>query len=50
VVEMPLADMFWGDRYGRLRDPFGQSWALAQHVRDVPPEEMAEAAKQAMGG
>jgi PhnB protein len=50
VVEMPLAEMFWGDRYGKLRDPFGHSWALAQHVRDVTPEEMAEAAKSAFGG
>lgn len=50
TVEMPLTDMFWGDRYGKLRDPFGHSWALAQHVRDVSPEEMVEAAKKAMGG
>jgi PhnB protein len=50
AVEMPLTDMFWGDRYGKLRDPFGQSWALAQHVRDVSPEEMAESAKQSFGG
>jgi PhnB protein len=43
-VVMPLADMFWGDRYGRLTDPFGHEWAIAQHVRDVSPEEMAKAA------
>lgn len=43
-VVMPLADMFWGDRYGRVTDPFGHEWAIAQHVRDLSPEEMAEAA------
>jgi len=30
---MPLADMFWGDRYGRLRDPFGVNWALAAPIK-----------------
>jgi PhnB protein len=43
-VVMPLADMFWGDRYGRVTDPFGHEWAIAQHVRDLSPEEMAKAA------
>jgi PhnB protein len=42
-VVMPLADMFWGDRYGRVTDPFGHEWAIAQHVRDLSPEEMAQA-------
>ncbi len=37
---MPPADMFWGDRYGVLTDPFGHSWSIATHVRDVAPEEM----------
>lgn len=41
---MPLADMFWGDRYGRLVDPFGHQWSVATHVRDVSPAEMAAAA------
>ncbi len=41
---MPLTDMFWGDRYGRLTDPFGHEWSLAQHIKDVSPDEMAEAA------
>jgi PhnB protein len=41
-VESPLADMFWGDRYGRLRDPFGHSWAVATHKEDVAPAEMAK--------
>ncbi|MDJ0949268.1 MAG: VOC family protein [Alphaproteobacteria bacterium] len=44
---MPVENMFWGDRYGRLIDPFGHSWAVATHVRDVPPDEMEQAAAQA---
>jgi uncharacterized glyoxalase superfamily protein PhnB len=47
TVIMPLADMFWGDRYGKLRDPFGHEWSIAHHIRDVPPAEIAEAAKKA---
>ncbi|HEV8338210.1 MAG TPA: VOC family protein [bacterium] len=38
-VVMPLADMFWGDRYGQVRDPFGHIWAIATHKEDVTPEE-----------
>jgi uncharacterized glyoxalase superfamily protein PhnB len=45
TVTMPLQDMFWGDRYGQLRDPFGHSWSVATHVRDVSIEEMEQAAK-----
>ena len=37
---MPPADMFWGDRFGQLTDPFGHSWSLATHKEDVAPEEM----------
>lgn len=37
---MPPQDMFWGDRYGRLTDPFGHQWSLATHIEDVTPEEM----------
>jgi PhnB protein len=40
TVTMPLSDMFWGDRYGKLTDPFGHSWGVATHVEDVAPEEM----------
>jgi PhnB protein len=40
TVDMPLADQFWGDRYGKLTDPFGHNWGLAQHVEDVAPDEM----------
>lgn len=41
AVRMPLADMFWGDRYGIVEDPFGHRWSLATHIRDVSAEEMA---------
>jgi PhnB protein len=47
-VTMPLADMFWGDRYGKLIDPFGHEWALATHKEDVGPEEMDRRAEEAM--
>jgi PhnB protein len=39
-ADMPPQDMFWGDRFGKLTDPFGHSWALATHIEDVAPEEM----------
>jgi PhnB protein len=39
-VKMPLADMFWGDRYGVLTDPFGHAWSLATHKEDLTPEEI----------
>jgi PhnB protein len=48
TVRMELADMFWGDRYGQLDDPFGHRWSMATHIRDVSPAEMEEAMK-AMG-
>lgn len=38
--EMPPQDMFWGDRFGKLADPFGHKWQLATHKEDVAPEEM----------
>jgi PhnB protein len=50
TVTMPLADQFWGDRYGHVRDPFGFSWALATHKEELTPEEMAERQKQAFAG
>ncbi len=37
---MPASDMFWGDRYGKLADPFGHQWGLATHKEDVSPQEM----------
>ena len=48
TVTMEVADQFWGDRFGSVRDPFGHLWSIATHVEDVPPEEMAERAKAAM--
>jgi uncharacterized glyoxalase superfamily protein PhnB len=45
---MPPADMFWGDRYAQVEDPFGHVWAIATHQRDVTPAQM-RAALQAMG-
>ena len=39
-VRMPLMDMFWGDRCGNVEDPFGYRWNIAQHVKDMTPEEM----------
>lgn len=47
---MPVADMFWGDRYGVLEDPFGHRWSIATHVREVSPEELAKAAGTACQG
>jgi len=50
TVRMPVADAFWGDRYGIIEDPFGHSWSVATHVRDMTADEVREAAKQAMCG
>ena len=47
-AEMPPSDMFWGDRFGKLMDPFGHSWSLATHIEDVAPDEMARRGKEAM--
>src|SRR3954454_5163493 len=45
-VRQPLKDMFWGDRHGQVDDPFGHRWNIAQHLRDVPHDEVvAEAAR-----
>ena len=42
-ITMPVEDMFWGDRYGRLEDPFGHQWSVATHKLDVSPEQMQRA-------
>jgi len=39
-VTMPVADMFWGDRFGKVVDPFGHHWGVATHIEEVPPQEM----------
>ena len=48
-VTMPVADMFWGDRCGRLEDPFGHHWSVATHIRDVTPAEMQDAMRKMAG-
>ena len=45
-VTMPVADQFWGDRYGKLEDPFGHHWSVATHVRDVSMEEAQKAMRE----
>ncbi len=44
-----MSDMFWGDRFGQVRDPFGHKWSIATHVKDLTEAEVVEAAKAAMG-
>jgi PhnB protein len=44
---MPVQDMFWGDRYGKLKDPFGHEWSVATHKRDLTPDEMQKGAAEA---
>lgn len=47
AVTMPLADQFWGDRYGQLRDPFGHKWSVGQTKSSPSEEELEEGAKAA---
>ncbi len=52
-VAMPVMDAFWGDRYGKLTDPFGHEWSIATHTQDLTLEEIqkgAEAFFSQMGG
>ncbi len=44
-VTMPVAEMFWGDRAGHLKDPFGYSWMIATHTKDLTPEEISKNAE-----
>ena len=46
-VEMPVMDQFWGDRYGRLRDPFGHKWSIGTHVKDLSEDEMKKGMDEA---
>ena len=48
TVEMPVADMFWGDRYGKLRDPFGHKWSIGTHKADLSMEEMKKGMDEAL--
>ncbi len=41
-VVFPVADMFWGDRYGKVKDPYGHEWGLATHTEDLSPEEIGK--------
>ena len=45
-AEMPVSDMFWGDRFGQVSDPFGHRWSLATHKEDLTPEQMKPRAQQ----
>ncbi len=47
---MPPQDQFWGDRYGKVTDPFGHHWSLATHIEDVTPRQCAERAAKLFGG
>jgi uncharacterized glyoxalase superfamily protein PhnB len=47
TVKMPPDDMFWGDRYGVVTDPFGHNWSFATHLRDMTPEEIGKAMEEA---
>jgi PhnB protein len=49
TVEMAPTDMFWGDRYGKLADPFGHKWSIATHTADLSAEEMERSMKAMMG-
>ncbi len=48
TVVMPLADQFWGDRYGQVEDPYGHRWAIATHLEDLTEEELQKRGQQAM--
>jgi PhnB protein len=48
-IIMAASDMFWGDRYGQIEDPFGHRWSIATHQRDMSPDEI-QAALKTMGG
>ena len=48
-ITMPLDDMFWGDRYCKLEDPFGHHWSVATHKRDVSPDDMQQAMRKMDG-
>lgn len=50
TVTMPATDMFWGDRYGQVKDPWGHSWSIAHPIKQVGHDELEEAAKDAMCG
>jgi PhnB protein len=50
IVTLPVEDKFYGDRYGRVADPFGHEWQIATHTEDLTPDEIAERGRKAMAG
>jgi PhnB protein len=48
TVTMEVQDMFWGDRFGSVSDPYGHTWSVATHVEDLSPEEIAKRGQAAM--
>ena len=50
TVRMPIADMFWGDRYGIVQDPFGHAWSIATHKQDLTSAQIEKAAASAFAG
>jgi uncharacterized glyoxalase superfamily protein PhnB len=50
TVAMPLDNQFWGDRYGMVVDPFGHTWSLATHIKDMTADELAKAMEAAFAG
>ncbi len=47
-VEMPVMDQFWGDRYGKLKDPFGHKWSIATHTKDLSSDDIKHGMEDAM--
>ena len=48
TVTMPVEDMFWGDRFGQVTDPYGHHWSIATHKEDLTPDEIAARGREAM--
>jgi uncharacterized glyoxalase superfamily protein PhnB len=48
TVRSPMMDMFWGDRFGQVIDPFGHTWAFATHLEDLTPKQMAKRQEEFM--
>ena len=49
-MRQPLQDVFWGERYGQITDPFGHRWGIDKRLREVPHEELVRAVAEAFGG
>jgi uncharacterized glyoxalase superfamily protein PhnB len=50
MVKMPATDMFWGDRYGVVVDPFGHTWSFATHIKDLMPTQIEAGMREAFAG